>query len=227
MELRNGRRAKLGACGLWWQSPPLSLCPRSHRHQRAVLSGGVRRSRCDYPARAKVPIWPGPEAQRPLSRSTSTRAPTSHLRPGTSSGRILECSPDDDNTSADHPGRRRDRLIIVRAGNEEVTTVCADSLIGAPNDEARAAAGMSTRVRRVTQGSDGAGADRFQGGLRRTTPKAARQRQLYGGAAADKAVRRTGPRQALWRPATTTATPGGASAKSPAAEPAPPLSGLR
>lgn len=185
----------------------------SQAHQRATLSGGVLTITGDYPASSEsAPSAPGtPKPNDLVTVDFDASANEFIFGQDVFGPHPTECSPDDDNPQRIiHCPASLIDLIIVRAGIGS-DTVCADSLIGAPNDEARAACGdvnlASDASLKVSMGS---GADRFQGGPEKDYAKGGPgSDQLYGGAAADKLFGGPAPDKLFGGPGNDDCHPGG------------------
>lgn len=184
-----GSRATFVAC-LAVLAAALALPAAAAAHQRATLSGGVLTITGDYPASGEgLPSPPGtPKPNDLVTVDFDASANEFIFGQDVFGPHPAECSPD-----AEHPQRiihcpaSLIDLIVVRAGIGS-DTVCADSLRGAPNDEARAAcADVNLASDASLKVSMGSGGDRFQGGREKDNAKGGSgSDQLYGGGGRDK-----------------------------------------
>ena len=126
-------------------------------------------------------------------------------------GHPAVCSPDPDNPQRIiHCPAASISSIVINAGIGS-DTVCADSLSGAPNGEARAACTdvhlASNASLKVSMGS---GADRFQGGPEKDNANGGPgSDQLYGGGGADKLFGGPAPDRLFGGPGNDQCHPGG------------------
>jgi Ca2+-binding RTX toxin-like protein len=103
---------------------------------------------------------------------------------------------------------------VIKAGIGS-DTVCADSLTGAPNGEARAGCSDVRLTRKASlKVSMGPGADRFQGGPEKDNAKGGTgSDQLYGGGGADKLFGGPAPDKLFGGPGNDQCHPGGGTGK--------------
>ena len=210
----NGSRAKIGACAAVVAiAAALALPAGAAAHQRAVLSGGVLTITGDYPASSEsAPSAPGTPKPNDLVTVDFDASANEYIFGQDVFGpHPSECSPDDVNPQRIiHCPASLIDLIVVRAGIGS-DTVCADSLIGAPNDEARAACSdvnlASNASLKVSMGS---GSDRFQGGREKDNANGGPgSDQLYGGVGADKLFGGPAPDKLFGGPGNDQCLPGG------------------
>jgi Ca2+-binding RTX toxin-like protein len=126
-------------------------------------------------------------------------------------GHPAVCSPDATNPQRIiHCPASAISSIVIKAGIGS-DTVCADSLIGAPNGEALAACRDVSLTRNASlKVSMGSGSDRFQGGPEKDNANGGSgSDQLYGGGGADKLFGGPAPDRLFGGPGNDTCKPGG------------------
>jgi RTX calcium-binding nonapeptide repeat (4 copies) len=187
----------------------LALPTTATGHQRATLSGGVLTITGDHP------LGDIPKPNDLVTIDYDSSAKEFIFGQDVFGPHPSQCSPD-----AAHPQRiihcpaSLIDLIVVQAGIGS-DTVCADSVTGAPNGEARAA------CRDVNLASDaslkvsmGSGADRFQGGPEKDNANGGPgSDQLYGGGGADKLFGGPAPDKLFGGPGNDQCHPGGGNGK--------------
>jgi Ca2+-binding RTX toxin-like protein len=162
----------------------------SQAHQRATLSSGVLTITGDYPASGVgAPSPPGTPKPNDLVTVDFDASDNEFIFGQDVFGpHPAQCSPDADNPQRIiHCPASLIDLIVVRAGIGS-DTVCADSLTGAPNDEARAACrDVNLASNASLKVSMGSGGDRFQGGPEKDNASGGPgSDQLYGGGGKDR-----------------------------------------